>query len=262
MVVHHVEVDPVGAGRDDARTSSPRRAKSAERMARGDAVAAAHGADSRDHTLRGAKESTASGCLESPMANPRFSVQVAVARYLPEQSDPTQAYVFAYTMTIRNTGDIAAQLIAATGSSPTPRARCRRCAASASSATAAAQPDEQFEYTSWTRIAAPRGTMQGSYFCMTEDARNFEAHDRTVRAVDGAGAALRPGSGDLILALSRKREREHRLLSFPRGGNPGRRADARKAESPPRAVLSARPHRRRRSAARRGRDPRTWSTTR
>jgi ApaG protein len=109
------------------------------------------------------------------MANPRFIVQV-VARYLPEQSNPTQAYAFAYTVTIRNTGDIAAQLIAR-----------RWLISDASGATQEVrglgvvghqpllQPDEQFEYTSWTRIAAPRGQMQGSYFCMTEDARNFEA---------------------------------------------------------------------------------------
>ena len=37
------------------------------------------------------------------------------------------------------------------------------------------KPGERFEYTSWTRIATPHGTMRGSYFCMTEDARPFEA---------------------------------------------------------------------------------------
>jgi len=37
------------------------------------------------------------------------------------------------------------------------------------------QPGEQFEYTSWTRIGAPRGSMRGTYFCMTEDAQPFEA---------------------------------------------------------------------------------------
>ena len=37
------------------------------------------------------------------------------------------------------------------------------------------KPGEQFEYQSWARIAAPRGRMQGSYYCMTEDAEAFEA---------------------------------------------------------------------------------------
>ena len=109
------------------------------------------------------------------MSSPRFDCAVAT-RYLPDQSNPTrQTYAFAYTVTVRNTGDVAAQLIA------------RHWAISdASGATQEVrglgvvghqpllQPDEQFEYTSWTRIAAPRGRMQGTYFCITEDAHWFE----------------------------------------------------------------------------------------
>ena len=109
------------------------------------------------------------------MSSPQFSCVVAT-RYLPEQSDPArQTYAFAYTVTVRNTGDVAAQLIA------------RHWAISdASGATQEVrglgvvghqpllQPGEQFEYTSWTRIAAPRGRMQGTYFCITEDAHWFE----------------------------------------------------------------------------------------
>ena len=37
------------------------------------------------------------------------------------------------------------------------------------------QPGERFEYTSWTRIATPQGSMHGTFFCMTEDAHPFEA---------------------------------------------------------------------------------------
>ena len=37
------------------------------------------------------------------------------------------------------------------------------------------KPGERFEYTSWTRIATPQGTMRGTYFCMTEDAQPFDA---------------------------------------------------------------------------------------
>jgi ApaG protein len=36
------------------------------------------------------------------------------------------------------------------------------------------KPGEQFEYTSWTRIATPHGQMRGTFFCMTEDATPFE----------------------------------------------------------------------------------------
>ena len=46
------------------------------------------------------------------MAQPRFSSTVAV-RPLPEQTDAAQQlYGFAYTVTIRNTGDVPAQLVA------------------------------------------------------------------------------------------------------------------------------------------------------
>jgi ApaG protein len=109
------------------------------------------------------------------MSTPAFSCQV-VPRYLPEQSDPQQpSYAFAYAVTVRNTGDVAAQLIA------------RHWQISdASGATQEVhglgvvghqpllQPGEQFEYTSWTRIATPRGRMQGRYVCITEDAQLFE----------------------------------------------------------------------------------------
>jgi ApaG protein len=37
------------------------------------------------------------------------------------------------------------------------------------------KPGESFEYTSWTRLATPHGTMSGTFFCMTEDAYPFDA---------------------------------------------------------------------------------------
>jgi ApaG protein len=37
------------------------------------------------------------------------------------------------------------------------------------------KPGEHFEYTSWTRISTPAGSMRGTFFCMTEEARPFEA---------------------------------------------------------------------------------------
>ena len=113
------------------------------------------------------------------MARPKFTVTV-VARYLPEQSSPDQqAYAFAYSVTIVNTGDVTAQLVAR-----------RWLISDASGATQEVRglgvigqqpllkPGEQFEYQSWARIAAPRGRMQGSYYCMTEDAEPFEAEIR------------------------------------------------------------------------------------
>ena len=37
------------------------------------------------------------------------------------------------------------------------------------------KPGEEFQYTSWTRIAAMMGQMRGTYLCMTEEARPFDA---------------------------------------------------------------------------------------
>ena len=37
------------------------------------------------------------------------------------------------------------------------------------------KPGDHFEYSSWTRIDTPTGEMQGTFFCMTEDARPFDA---------------------------------------------------------------------------------------
>lgn len=110
------------------------------------------------------------------MAHPEFSCTVAV-RHLPEQSEPAAGlHAFAYTVTIRNTGDTTGQLIArhwvitdASGHVEEVRGLA------VVGHQPVLKPGESFEYTSWTRLATPQGTMRGTFFCMTEDARPFEA---------------------------------------------------------------------------------------
>ena len=53
--------------------------------------------------------------------NADYQLTVAVRpEYLPDQSEPAaEHYVFAYHVTITNTGRVAAQVCRATGSSPT-----------------------------------------------------------------------------------------------------------------------------------------------
>jgi ApaG protein len=110
------------------------------------------------------------------MPGPEFSCAVKV-QYLADESHPPQGpYAFAYTVTIRNTGDIAAQLVArqwvitdAHGQSEEVRGLA------VVGHQPLLQPGESFEYTSWTRLATPHGTMRGTFFCMTEDARPFDA---------------------------------------------------------------------------------------
>ena len=110
------------------------------------------------------------------MSRPELTSTVAV-RHLPEQSDAQAGqHAFAYTITIRNSGDVTAQLIArhwiitdATGHTDEVRGLA------VVGHQPLLKPGESFEYTSWTRLRTPNGTMRGTFFCMTEDARPFDA---------------------------------------------------------------------------------------
>ena len=110
------------------------------------------------------------------MARAQFTTSVAV-RHLPEHSERDKGqYAFAYTVTITNSGDVTAQLVArhwvitdASGHVEEVRGLA------VVGHQPVLKPGESFEYTSWTKIATPYGTMRGTYLCMTEDARPFEA---------------------------------------------------------------------------------------
>jgi ApaG protein len=110
------------------------------------------------------------------MAHPAFTCTVAV-RHLAEQSDPqAHQYAFAYTVTIRNTGDTTAQLVArhwviTDAENHTEEVRGLAVVGH----QPVLKPGEHFEYSSWTRIATPHGTMRGRFMCMTDEAEAFDA---------------------------------------------------------------------------------------
>jgi ApaG protein len=110
------------------------------------------------------------------MADYEFTVSVKT-QYLPEQSDPERAnYVFAYAISIKNTGHIAAQLISrhwviTDGNNRIEEVRGLGVVGH----QPLLQPGEQFEYTSGTSLATPQGSMTGEYFCVAEDGARFEA---------------------------------------------------------------------------------------
>jgi ApaG protein len=110
------------------------------------------------------------------MARPEFNCTVKV-QYLAEQSCPPQGpFAFAYTVTIRNSGDVTAQLVARRWVITDADGRDEEVRGLAVVGhQPLLKPGESFEYTSGTRIATPHGSMRGTYFCMTEDARPFEA---------------------------------------------------------------------------------------
>jgi ApaG protein len=110
------------------------------------------------------------------MDKPQFTCSVQT-QFLPEQSQlPDGPYGFAYTVSVVNTGSVTAQLMArhwvitdAHGETEEVRGLA------VVGQQPLLKPGESFEYTSWTRLATPLGSMRGTFFCMTEDARPFDA---------------------------------------------------------------------------------------
>ena len=103
----------------------------------------------------------------------RVSVKSA---FRPDRSDPAQRrWLFTYTVRIANVGEAPAKLVArhwiitdADGHVDEVRGLA------VVGHQPVLKPGEQFEYTSWTRLGTPNGTMRGTFFCMTEDARPFD----------------------------------------------------------------------------------------
>lgn len=97
--------------------------------------------------------------------------------FIPEQSDiEAGRYVFAYTITIANTGNTTAQLISrhwiiTDGMNQVQEVRGMGVVGE----QPMLKPGESFEYTSGTAIATPVGTMRGSYQMVAEDGNKFDA---------------------------------------------------------------------------------------
>jgi ApaG protein len=110
--------------------------------------------------------------------NTKYDISVqAIASFVPEQSDEQEnRYVFAYTITITNTGGVAAQLL-----------RRHWIITDASNQVQEVsglgvvgeqpylRPGESFQYSSGSSIATPVGTMRGTYQMVAEDGTKFDA---------------------------------------------------------------------------------------
>ena len=110
------------------------------------------------------------------MPSYQFLVEV-VPQYLRQQSSPEDdLYVFAYTITITNTGDIAAQLISRTWNVNDANGLTEKVKGlGVVGQQPFLKPGQAFEYTSGTRLRTPTGTMHGSFFCVAEDGEKFDA---------------------------------------------------------------------------------------
>ena len=107
-----------------------------------------------------------------------YDIAVAAAtQYLAEQSDEAAGrYVFAYTITLRNTGSVAAQLISRHWIITDAQGLVQEVRGlGVVGAQPLLEPGQSFEYTSGTAIATAVGTMKGSYQMVASDGTRFEA---------------------------------------------------------------------------------------
>jgi len=103
-------------------------------------------------------------------------IQVAT-RYVDEQSEPEQdRYVFAYTITISNDGNVAAKLISRHWIITDANGKVQEVSGDGVVGEQPhLQPGEEFQYSSGAVLDTPVGAMQGLYRMETDDGVNFDA---------------------------------------------------------------------------------------
>jgi ApaG protein len=112
------------------------------------------------------------------MTDKKYDITVAArTTFVPDQSDlETGRYVFAYTITITNTGTVPAQLVSRHWIITDSNNQVQEVrGAGVIGEQPLLRPNESFQYTSGTAIATPVGTMRGSYQMVAEDGVQFDA---------------------------------------------------------------------------------------
>lgn len=113
-----------------------------------------------------------------PQGGGDYGIRVAVRSfYIQDQSAPEQnRYVFAYTVTIRNSGTVAARLLTrhwiitdANGKVEEVRGE------GVVGEQPYLKPGEGFQYTSGAVLETPVGAMRGSYQMVADDGTRFDA---------------------------------------------------------------------------------------
>ncbi len=105
-----------------------------------------------------------------------FDIEITT-RFLDEQSRPGEdRYVFAYTISIRNAGEVPARLLDRHWVITDANGRVEEVRGDGVVGEQPwLRPGEQFEYTSGAVLETSVGTMQGSYGMLADDGTRFEA---------------------------------------------------------------------------------------
>jgi len=105
-------------------------------------------------------------------------IEVSVeARYLEEQSSPAnERFVFSYTVTINNTGNVAAKLLTRHWIINDANGNVQEVhGEGVVGEQPYLRPGDSFEYTSGTVMGTPVGSMEGSYQWVTDGGLAFDA---------------------------------------------------------------------------------------
>jgi ApaG protein len=109
-------------------------------------------------------------------ARHRISVDVETT-YLDDQSEPReQRYVFAYTITIRNEGEVPAKLLTRHWIITDANGRVQEVRGDGVVGEQPyLKPGQGFRYSSGAVLETPVGTMQGTYQMLADDGAQFDA---------------------------------------------------------------------------------------
>ena len=112
------------------------------------------------------------------MSDKVFDIGIRVAtNYIDEQSEPDSGrYVFAYTITISNNGNVAAKLLSRHWVITDANGKIQEVSGDGVVGEQPhLQPGEQFEYSSGAVLETPVGAMQGLYRMVADDGASFDA---------------------------------------------------------------------------------------
>jgi ApaG protein len=168
MIVHHVEVDQVGASGDHRAHFLAEPGEIGGENRRCD-LDLAHGviiAQGKDLKSTPMGESSKYEITVEPRAT-----------YVEDQSDPSKnQYVFAYTISVTNTGTVPAQLISRHWVITDANNKVMEVKGlGVIGQQPLLKPGESFEYTSGTHLETAVGTMHGTYQMVAEDGQHFDA---------------------------------------------------------------------------------------